>query len=77
MAPVPARGSSVSVDPHRINEPCGQIIRLRDGSPVYFIVACAEPKGHTVKHRAIVAADMSESMHDRRRVTTEITWKDN
>jgi hypothetical protein len=60
-------------DRSRAVEPCGQTIRLRDGSPVYFVVQCVERKGHTVKHREIVSADRP---YDRCRVTTEITWSD-
>lgn len=61
-------------DRSRVVEPCGQMIRLRDGSPVYFVIQCVEKTGHTVKHRAIVSADVSEGTRSPRRVTTEVTW---
>lgn len=61
-------------DRSRVTEPCGQMIRLRDGSPVYFVIQCVERKEHAAKHRAIVSADVSEGMRHPRRVTTEVIW---
>lgn len=58
-------------DRYRITEPCGRMIRLRDGSPVYFIVNCAEKQGHAGKHHATVAADLVET---RGRITVDVTW---
>lgn len=62
-------------DPHRIPEPCQQIIEIRDGGHRVH-AQCAEKQAHGEgkKHRSIISGTVADT--SRRRVVVELTWGD-